>query len=185
MATTAFKTIAAQAALAVANSKGDMGRSLKQLASTQNIKHLAATVAAAGLINATADLPGNADLLDHAKTAATQTIVQKSTQVAIEGKSLKTALKEAPLEIAVDSLSGYGAQKLGDMKVGMLKAQGQNPSLGHKIGGELLEKVRTAIPTKDFAMPKKVASALAFLSSGKMRHSTGMTFDIVGTVDFH
>jgi len=140
MATTAFKTIASQAALSLANNKGNIGTALKQLVSTQNIKHLAATVAASGIIGSSPELPATPDLLDYAQTAAIQTTTQKATQVAIEGKSLKRALKEAPLEIAVDSLSGYGAQKIGDMKVGMMKAQGQSPALGHKIGGELIHK---------------------------------------------
>jgi len=55
----------------------------------------------------------------------------------------------------------------------------------NKYGQELLEKVRDDMPTKDFATAEEVASAVVFLSSGKMRHSTGMTFDIVGAADFH
>ena len=58
-------------------------------------------------------MPVNADLLDHIAVAATQTIVQKATHVAIEGKSLETALKEAPLEIVVNSLGSYSASEIG------------------------------------------------------------------------
>lgn len=54
-----------------------------------------------------------------------------------------------------------------------------------KYGQGVLAQVREDMPTKDFATPEEVARAVVFLSSGKMPHSTGMTFDIVGAADFH
>ncbi|WP_085784675.1 SDR family NAD(P)-dependent oxidoreductase [Candidatus Nucleicultrix amoebiphila] len=55
----------------------------------------------------------------------------------------------------------------------------------NKYGDKVLEKAREDMPTNDFATPQEVARAILFLSTGDMKHSTGMTFDIVGAADFH
>lgn len=52
-------------------------------------------------------------------------------------------------------------------------------------GEQALEKARAEIPSGEFASPQEVAEAILFLSTGSMKNSTGLTFDINGGSYFH
>ena len=113
-----FQTLVSQASVTLINNQGDIGKTLKVLSSSDNLKSLATSMVTAGACNYVGgqflDLPtdaANMDLWDHARQQYANGLVSAGVSSAIEGKGIDN--KDLLLGTMVRSVAAYGAAKIG------------------------------------------------------------------------
>jgi filamentous hemagglutinin len=111
MVSVGFKTLVAQAVVSLVNNQGDLRKVLKDMGSQSNLRALAAAVVTAGLVGSP-PTPG----LDFGKNLQANVIqsgVRAGVAVVIEGQSAADALKNAGMNIIVDTVSESLATRIG------------------------------------------------------------------------
>jgi filamentous hemagglutinin len=119
MANAAFTSLAAQASITFINNKGDIGKTLKELGSSQTVKATIAAALTAGVLDKLGATSTMKDL--SAKTGfsekLTYNLINASgralTNTAINGGNLEDALKQALIGGLVDTAHGQAASKIG------------------------------------------------------------------------
>jgi filamentous hemagglutinin len=127
-----FTTLSQQAAVTLINNKGDLGKTLKQLGSSDSLKSLATSMITAGLsskLGSTFNLTGDKlTLAQQFQQKALNGLVSATVSTAIEGGNFDDKLKAVLKTATLDTLNQLGAQKVGD-----LLGSGQYGYLAHKI----------------------------------------------------
>jgi hypothetical protein len=118
MANAAFASLAAQASITLINNKGDVGKTLKELASSQTVKATIAAALTAGVL----DKLGSTSAMKELATKTgfseklTYNLINASgralTNTAINGGNLEDALKQALIGGLVDTAHGQVASKI-------------------------------------------------------------------------
>ncbi len=119
MANAAFTSLAAQASITFVNNKGDIGKTLKELASSQTVKATIAAALTAGVLDKLGATSGMKDL--SSKTGFSEKLTynlinatgRALTNTAINGGNLEDALKQALIGGLVDTAHGQAASKIG------------------------------------------------------------------------
>ena len=136
MADAAFSSLAAQAAITFVNNKGDIGKTLKELGSSQTVK---ATIAAALTAGVVAKLGATATMKDLAgKTGFSEKLTynlinatgRALTNTAITGGNLEAALKAALIGGVVDTAHGQAASAIKGLEADYLAHK-----LAHALAG--------------------------------------------------
>ena len=124
--------MAAQAAVGIVANKGDIGATLKGLASSDSLKSIAASMILAGVMNGIsgaseaasgAESAGDtvtaatkqAELIDNIQSFATKVTVKTALQATLGGEDFDEALKSSLLSSAQQSLGAYIFNKIGDL----------------------------------------------------------------------
>jgi filamentous hemagglutinin len=120
MANAAVSSLAAQATISLINNKGDIGKTLKELGSSQTVKATLAAVLTAGVLDkigatdAMKSLTGpNASFADKLSYNLINATGRALTNTAITGGNLEDALKQALVGGIVDTAHGQVASKIG------------------------------------------------------------------------
>jgi filamentous hemagglutinin len=119
MANAAFTSLAAQASITFVNNKGDIGKTLKELASSQTVKATIAAALTAGVLDKLGATSTMKDL--SSKTGFSEKLTynlinatgRALTNTAINGGNLEDALKQALIGGLVDTAHGQAASKIG------------------------------------------------------------------------
>lgn len=119
MANAAFTSLAAQASITFVNNKGDIGKTLKELGSSQTVKATIAAALTAGVLDKLGATSTMKDL--SAKTGFSEKLTynlinatgRALTNTAINGGNLEDALKQALIGGLVDTAHGQVASKIG------------------------------------------------------------------------
>jgi Possible hemagglutinin (DUF637)/Pre-toxin domain with VENN motif len=136
IANAAFSSLAAQASITLVNNKGDIGKTLKQLGSSQTVKAIIAAALTAGVLD---KLGSTATMKDLAtKTGFSEKLTynlinatgRALTNTAINGGSLEDALKQALIGGLVDTTHGQVASK-----IKVLEADYLAHKLAHALAG--------------------------------------------------
>ena len=118
MANAAFTSLAAQALIAFVNNKGDVGKTLKELGSSQTVKATIAAALTAGVLDklgATGtmkELSGKTGFSEKHTYNLINATGRALTNTAINGGSLEDALKSALLGGLVDTAHGQAASAI-------------------------------------------------------------------------
>ena len=123
MANAAFSSLAAQASIIFVNNKGDIGKTLKELGSSQTVKATIAAALTAGVLEKLGATSGMSDIKDKlAKGTAgfseklTYNLINATgralTNTAINGGNLEDALKQALIGGIVDTAHGQVASQI-------------------------------------------------------------------------
>jgi filamentous hemagglutinin len=119
MANAAFSSLAAQASITLINNKGDVGKTLKELGSSQTVKATLTAMLTAGVLDklgATAtmkDLSGQTGFSEKLTYNLINATGRALTNTAINGGNLEDALKQALIGGIVDTAHGQVASKIG------------------------------------------------------------------------
>jgi hypothetical protein len=118
MANAAFASLAAQASITLINNKGDVGKTLKELASSQTVKATIAAALTAGVLDKLGSTSAMKDLATKTgfSEKLTYNLINASgralTNTAINGGNLEDALKQALIGGLVDTAHGQVASKI-------------------------------------------------------------------------
>ena len=131
MVSAAVQTIASQAAVALINNQGNVGKTLHDLGSKDNIKAFAASVVSAGVmqgVSGALKLPNKpVGFTQHLQKNALNAGVKASVNVA-QGQDVKRSLVDGLKGAAIGAAAGWGANQISEAR-----AAGDLDSLGHKI----------------------------------------------------
>ena len=123
-ANAAISSLASQAAVAMVNNKGDIGKTLEQLGSEQSIKNLLTTMVTAGALdklNSTMgwqDInPKTADFASNFGKNIANNFASASINSALTGSSLEEGLQAGLLNAAVSTGMAFGAKAIGSMTI--------------------------------------------------------------------
>jgi hypothetical protein len=167
MANAAFASLAAQASITLINNKGDVGKTLKELASSQTVKATIAAALTAGVLD---KLGGTSAMKELATKTGfserlTYNLINASgralTNTAINGGNLEDALKQALIGGLVDTAHGQAASKIG---------QASLEYVSHKLAHALAGCVAGAAAggaCKDGAIGGAVGEIVAEMFKGK------------------
>jgi hypothetical protein len=119
-----FSALASQAAVAMVNNKGDIGKTLEQLGSEESIKGLLTTMLTAGALdklNSTMgwqDIsPKTADFASNFGKSMANNFASASINSALTGSSLEDGLQAALLNSVVSTSMAFGAKAIGTMTI--------------------------------------------------------------------
>ena len=118
MANAAFSSLAAQASITLINNKGDVGKTLKELGSSQTVKATLTAMLTAGVLDklgATAtmkDLSGQTGFSEKLTYNLINATGRALTNTAINGGNLEDALKQALIGGIVDTAHGQVASQI-------------------------------------------------------------------------
>ena len=137
MANAAVSSLAAQATISLINNKGDIGKTLKELGSSQTVKATLAAVLTAGVLDkigatdAMKSLTGpNATFADKLSYNLINATGRALTNTAITGGNLEDALKQALVGGIVDTLHGQVASQIKALEADYLAHK-----LAHALAG--------------------------------------------------
>ncbi len=141
MANAAFTSLAAQASIIFVNNKGDIGKTLKELGSSQTVKATIAAALTAGVLEKLGATSGMSDIKDKlAKGTAgfseklTYNLINATgralTNTAINGGDLQSALKAALVGGLVDTAHGQAASQIKGLEADYLAHK-----LAHALAG--------------------------------------------------
>lgn len=139
MANAAFVSLSSQAAISFINNKGDIGKTLKDLGSSDIVKATVAAALTAGVLNQLSSIPGMSELQQSASWGDKLTFNlinaggRALTTAAIEGGSLEDALRGALLGGLIDTLHGGVAGK-----IKVLESNHLSGYLAHKLAHALV-----------------------------------------------
>jgi large exoprotein involved in heme utilization and adhesion len=136
MANAAFASLAAQASITLINNKGDVGKTLKELGSSQTVKATIAAALTAGVLD---KIGGTSTMRDLSRQTGfseklTYNLINASgralTNTAINGGNLEDALKQALIGGLVDTAHGQVASQ-----IKVLESQYLAHKLAHALAG--------------------------------------------------
>ena len=136
MANAAFASLAAQASITFVNNKGDIGKTLKELGSSQTVKATIAAALTAGVLDklgATStmrDLSAKTGFSDKLTYNLINATGRALTNTAINGGNLEDALKQALIGGLVDTAHGQVASQ-----IKVLEGQYLAHKLAHALAG--------------------------------------------------
>jgi filamentous hemagglutinin len=167
MANAAFASLAAQASITLINNKGDVGKTLKELASSQTVKATIAAALTAGVLEQLGSTSAMKELATKTgfSEKLTYNLINASgralTNTAINGGNLEDALKQALIGGLVDTAHGQVASKIG---------QASMEYVSHKLAHALAGCVAGAAAggaCKDGAIGGAVGEIVAEMFKGK------------------
>ncbi|MFD1804795.1 DUF637 domain-containing protein [Pasteurella oralis] len=124
MANAAVASLASQAAIAVVNNKGDVGRALKDLGRSRTVKNLATSVVTAGVAHQVLGAVGLAEVTEASQFSdrLTESLINAGTSAvvhtAINGDSLSDSLESSIIAALAQTLHGELAQHIKGITVG-------------------------------------------------------------------
>jgi hypothetical protein len=183
MANAAFASLAAQASITLINNKGDVGKTLKELASSQTVKATIAAALTAGVLEQLGATSGMSDIKDKlAKGTAgfseklTYNLINASgralTNTAINGGNLEDALKQALIGGLVDTAHGQAASAIKGL---------ESEYLAHKLAHALAGCVAGAAAggaCKDGAIGGAVGEIVAEMFKGQKPAASASAADV-------
>ena len=115
MVSAGANAIANQAILSGILNKGNLGEVVKEITSADSLKSLGITMATAGLgeqfgIKAPG---GKSGFEKHLQYQAKKALMDNTFKVALKGENIEEAIKNAGMQVIVNSFASYGAQKIG------------------------------------------------------------------------
>ncbi|MGQ1705149.1 DUF637 domain-containing protein [Acinetobacter baumannii] len=117
MANAAVTSLATQASVSLVNNRGDIGKTLKDLGSSDSVKNLAASVVTAGLLSQVGSAlnlkPDSTLLPDRLMNNFTSSVGSTLVQTAIKGGNLEDNLQTALLAGLAGALQGELASQIG------------------------------------------------------------------------
>lgn len=183
MANAAFTSLAAQASITFVNNKGDIGKTLKELASSQTVKATIAAALTAGVLDKLGATSGMSDIKDKlAKGTAgfseklTYNLINATgralTNTAINGGNLEDALKQALIGGLVDTAHGQAASEIKGL---------EGEYLAHKLAHALAGCVAGSAAggtCKDGAIGGAVGEIVAEMFKGQKPAASASAADI-------
>lgn len=141
--TAGVTTLASQAAVALVNNKGDIGKALDQLGSSANVRGLLTAIVTGGAlayINPALNLPGNqvgGEFITRLQTNLTGGVTRAVISSAINGTSVEEGLKDAITGALIDTAAATGANWIGSNTTGFAN------KVSHAIAGCIAGAART------------------------------------------
>ena len=178
MANAAFSSLAAQASISLINNKGDIGKTLQELGSSQTIKATVAAILTAGVLDklgATAtmkDLSGQTGFSEKLTYNLINATGRALTNTAINGGNLEDALKQALVGGLVDTAHGQAASQIKGL---------ESQYLAHKLAHALAGCVAGAAAggaCKDGAIGGAVGEIVAEMFKGQKPAASASAADV-------
>ncbi|MBY0273390.1 MAG: DUF637 domain-containing protein [Alphaproteobacteria bacterium] len=130
-ASAAFQTLVTQASISLANNRGNIGKTLKDLGSSRSVRALVTAAGTAGLTYGLSEAVGvsaaGTSVGDHLQKSAIQTGVSTGFNIITQDQDLDEALLQGAINIAASTAGGLGANTIGDWR-----AEGSIDALTHK-----------------------------------------------------
>lgn len=136
-----FSTLASQAAVSLINNQGDLGKTLKELSSSDSIKQVLASMATAGALNYVGGtdwmqkFSKSTELTDRIVTNMVNSAVSATVQTAVLGGKFENNLKASLSSGGINAVAGWVAGNIGDWYA---KTDMAGAYLEHKIAHALL-----------------------------------------------
>jgi hypothetical protein len=183
MANAAFSSLAAQASIIFVNNKGDIGKTLKELGSSQTVKATIAAALTAGVLEKLGATSGMSDIKDKlVKGTAgfseklTYNLINATgralTNTAIIGGDLQSALKAALVGGLVDTAHGQAASQIKGLEADYLAHQ-----LAHALAG-CVAGAAAGGTCKDGAIGGAVGEIVAEMFKGQKPAASASAADV-------
>lgn len=183
MANAAFTSLAAQASIIFVNNKGDIGKTLKELGSSQTVKATIAAALTAGVLEKLGATSGMSDIKDKlAKGTAgfseklTYNLINATgralTNTAINGGDLQSALKAALVGGLVDTAHGQAASQIKGLEADYLAHK-----LAHALAG-CVAGAAAGGTCKDGAIGGAVGEIVAEMFKGQKPAASASAADV-------
>ncbi len=178
MANAAFSSLAAQASITLINNKGDIGKTLKELGSSQTVKATIAAALTAGVLDKLGATSTMKDLSSKTGFSGklTYNLINASgralTNTAINGGNLEDALKQALVGGLVDTAHGQAASQIKGLEADYLAHK-----LAHALAG-CVAGAAAGGTCKDGAIGGAVGEIVAEMFRGQKPAASASAADI-------
>lgn len=187
MANAAVASLTSQAAIAIVNNKGDVGRALKDLGRSRTVKNLATSVVTAGVAHQVLGTVGLADVTEASQFSdrLTESLINAGTSAvvhtAINGGSLSDGLESSIIAALAQTLHGELSQHIKGITVG--EEQVWYRQVAHKLAHAVTGCAATSAQKgrcSDGAMGAAVGEIVAEILGNqilKVNGASELTFD--------